>query len=123
LTFIEQFRGDLFVELVVEPGAEAADLVALFRVAGHELGGGNSLFQIFADRLAFRHHAVVPAQDRHLARRVAAQEIGRGLPVPLFDQFNLKPLLGKGQTDLAAEGGEGEVIEADHCAYAPRRTM
>ena len=77
------------MKLVVEPGAQAAHFVTPVGVARHQARLGHSIFQIFADRLTFRQSAVVELQDRHLARRVAAQEVAALFPVTLFDQFDL----------------------------------
>ena len=113
--FIKQFRGDLGVKLVVEPGAKPADLIARVGIARHQGVDRHGFVQVFADRLRFRHHLVVDLQHRHLARRIAAQKVGRGFPIAFLDQFHLKLFLGQRQANLAAIGREREMIKADHC--------
>ena len=111
---VQQFGGDLVVELVVEPADQSPDLVAPFGVTRHQRGVGPGFFDVFADRGAFGHGLAVQPQHRDLCRRVAPQKVGIGLPVALFHQFHLDLLLGEAQAHLAAEGGEGNVEQAGH---------
>ena len=63
-------------------------LIAPIGIARHQGRGWVRLFQIFANRLAFRHHATVHPQHRHFARRVAAQKIWAWFPIAFFNQFH-----------------------------------
>ncbi len=109
---VQQFRGHLVVELVVEPTDQTAHFQALHRVAGQQGCLWAGLFDILTNRGAFRHHDPVKPQHRHLARRIAAQEIGVLLPIAFLDQFHLDLLLPKAKPHLATEGGQGNVKQA-----------
>ena len=93
--FAQKVGRDFTVELVVEPADQSADLCAFVGGRGHQARGRVHFLDPFADRGAFSHETPVDLQHRHLARRVAPQEVGVAVPVTLFDQLTLDPLFGQ----------------------------
>ncbi len=116
-TLIEKIRRHLPVELVVKPADKPAHLVAGLRPLRHQGRFGAGLLDIFANRRGFCHCEAVELQHRHLAGRVAAQEIRILLPIALLDQLDLDLLLRQNEADLAAKGRKGKVIEFCHMCH------
>ena len=112
----EQRPGNLEIEILVEPGDEAADLGAIGGGAVDHRCALDRFLKVFADRpaVAQGQPALRVVQHRHPARRVEVEKFVARFPRVFTPQLVADALLGHQQTQLAAEGAQGELEELPH---------